>query len=207
MYHGLRKNSQMVKIIFSQTNCSFERMKHTYRFFSCIVILFCVFSCNLHSKKATILEYNGKFPDESAKNIEITISEEGKISFTLFAPVMNKYCDENSYIDFPEGIIISSYSNGEKHSTLTADYAISNEFSECYEAHGNVVIVDLVKQESILTEKIIWDKRKKKIYSDTEITRIKADGTIDKGDGFESDEKFTKYSIKNSRVEILADGL
>jgi len=154
-----------------------------------------------------MFEYNGKFPDESARNIEIIMSEDGQITLTLYAPIMNKYYGNNPYTDFPEGITVSSYTNGDKHSTLTADYAISEELSQRYEAQGNVVIVDLVKEESILTEKIIWDKINKRIYSNVEITKIKADGTIDKGDGFESDEKFTKYSIKNPRGEILAEEL
>ena len=181
-------------------------MKKTPHFFY-ILMLLCVLGCSSKSEKTTVLEYNGKFPDESARNIEIIMSEEGKITFTLYAPLMNTYYGDEPYVDFPEGIKVSSYTNGEVHSTLTADYAITDERSQRYEARGNVVIVDLVKEESILTEKIIWNKMTKRIYSDVEITRIKADGTVDMGDGFESDEKFTKYSIKNPRGEILAEEL
>ena len=173
----------------------------------CILILLCINSCNSGAEKTTLLEYAGKFPDESARNIEIIMSEEGKITFTLFAPVMNKYFGDNPYMEFPEGIMVASYTNGEKQSTLTADYAINEEHTQRMEAHGNVVIVDLVKQESILTEKIIWNKVGKRIFSDVEVTQIKADGTINQGDGFESDEKFTKYTIRNPRGEILAEEL
>jgi len=175
---------------------------------TCYFLMFlCIFSCNSKSNKTTVFEYDGKFPDESARNIEIVMSENGQITFTLFAPLMNKYYGENPYTDFPEGITVSSYTNGEKHSTLTANYAINEESKQRYEASGNVVIVDLVKEESILTEKIIWDKLKKRIFSDVEITQIKADGTIQKGDGFESDEKFTNYSIRNPRGEFIAEEL
>ena len=170
-------------------------------------MLFCIFSCSSRTKQITLLEYDGKFPDESAQNIEIIMSEDGKITFTLYAPVMNRYFGENPYTDFPKGIIVSSYTNGEKQSTLTANYAIDEERAQRMEARGNVVIVDLIKQESVLTEKIIWDKMNKRIFSDAEITQIKADGTVNKGDGFESDERFTKYAIRNPRIEILAEEL
>jgi len=180
--------------------------KITYNFFF-LALISCILACNSKSNSVAILEYNGKFPDESARNIEIIMSEDGHISFTLYAPLMNKYFGDNPYFDFPEGITVSSYSNGSKNSTLTANYAISEEHTQRMEAHNNVVIVDLVKKESILTEKIIWDQKKKQIYSDVEITQIKADGTVNKGDGFESDEKFTKYAIKNPRGEILAEDL
>jgi len=169
-------------------------------------MLFCILSCTSRSEVA-LLEYNGNFPDDSARNIEITRSEEGEISLILYAPVMNTYRGDNPYTDFPEGIMVTSYTNGEKQSTLTANYAIDEERAERMEAHGNVVIVDLVKQESILTEKIIWDKRNKRIFSDVEVTQIKADGTVQKGDGFESDERFTKYVIINPRGEILVEEL
>ena len=153
------------------------------------------------------MEYEGKFPDESAKNIEYIMSENGQIAFVLNAPMMNTYYGDRSYNDFPEGITVSSYTNGEKHSTLTANYAIREDFSERMEARGNVVIVDLVKHESIYTEKIIWDQKHKRIFSDVEVTQIKADGTKNMGDGFEADEKFTKYTIRNSRGEFLAEEL
>ncbi|MCL2290024.1 MAG: LPS export ABC transporter periplasmic protein LptC [Bacteroidetes bacterium] len=169
-------------------------------------MLLCIFSCSSHSE-VILLEYDGKFPDESVRNIEIIRSEEGELAFTLYAPVMNKYYGDEPYTDFPEGITVTSYTNGDKQSTLTADYAIDHERADRMEAHGNVIIVDLVKEESILTEKIIWDKRSKRIFSDVEVTQIKADGTVNKGDGFESDEKFTKYVIENPRGEILVEEL
>jgi hypothetical protein len=174
------------------------------RFF--FLLLLCILSCG-SGAKVTVLEYDGKCPDESARNIEIIMSEEGKITFTLFAPVMNKFYGDNPYIEFPEGITVSSYTNGEKNSTLKADYAISEEYSQRYEAHTNVLIVDFVKQESKKKKKIIWDKKSKRIYSDVEVTQIKADGTINVGDGFESDEQFKRYAIKNPRGEILVEEL
>jgi LPS export ABC transporter protein LptC len=167
----------------------------------------CILSCRSKSNKVTVLEYDGKFPDESARNIEIIMSEDGETSFILRATLMNKYYGDEPYMDFPEGIEVSSFSNGKLNATLRANYAIEEERFQRREAHGNVVIVDLIKNETILTEKIIWDQKKKRIYSDVEITQIKSDSTINKGDGFESDEKFTKYSIRNPRGEILANDL
>ena len=182
-------------------------MKHIFSVFFYFLFLFCIFSCSYRSAKVEILEFNGKFPDESAKNIEYIMSEEGKIAFSFYAPVMNTYYSDSSYIDFPEGITVSSYTNGEKHSTLTANYAIKEEYTQRMEAQGNVVIVDLIKHESILTERIIWDQMNKRIFSNEEVTQIKSDGTKMMGDGFEADEKFTTYTIRKPRGEILAEEL
>lgn len=171
--------------------------------FLCGVAFF--ISCNSKSESLTPVCFDGKYPDESAQDIEIVVSDSGEVNFKIFAPVMNKYEGANSYMDFPEGIIVTSYSNGEKHSVLTADYAISEDRIQRMEASKNVVITDLQKKESIRTEQIIWDKRNKIIYSNVEVVQIKADGTTNRGDGFEADERFTKYSIRNPRGEMLAN--
>ena len=184
-----------------------NRFKHSFFLFLNFLLLLSILSCGSNSKSVSLLEYDGKFPDESARNIELIMSENGQITFTLYAPVMNKYYGDNPYMDFPEGIMVTSYTNGEKQSTLTAYYAINEERTGRMEASKNVVIIDLIKQESILTEKIIWDKMNKRIFSDVEVTQIKADGTINNGDGFESDERFTKYTIIYPRIEILAEEL
>ncbi len=170
-----------------------------------VIMLF--FSRNNSNNKVAIYEYEGKFPDESAKDIELVMSDSGVVSFTIFAPRMNKYEGDSAYMDFPEGITIVSYSNGERQSILTADYAISVEKNGRMEAHRNVVITDLQKQESIKTEEIIWDKALKKIYSNVSVRQIKADGSINTGDGFEADERFTKYVVFRPRAEVLVEDL
>ena len=165
-------------------------------------------SCSDDFKKIAPKEYNGKFPDESATDIEIVFSDSGRTSFILYAPLLNKYLIDKPYMDCPKGITITSFDNeGNKQSVLTADYAISEDKSERMEASSNVVIRDLIKHETIETEIIIWDKKHKRIYSESEVRQIKADGTINIGDGFDADERFTKHTIQNPRGEMLTDDL
>ncbi len=171
----------------------------------CAIVLF--FSCGSKNNRIEVYEYNGKYPDESAKDIELVMSDSGVISFILYAPVMNKYIGDSSYMDFPEGIKIISFSNGEQQSVLTADYAISEEREGRMEAHKNVVITDLKKHESIKTEELIWDKATKEIYSNVAVKQIKADGTINTGDGFNADERFTKYVVFRPRAQVIVEDL
>ncbi len=172
-----------------------------------IVAIMLFFSCSNGNDTVKLYEYEGKFPDESAKNMELVMSDSGVVNFTIYAPLMNKYYGEEPYMDFPEGIKITSYSNGVKQSVLTADYAISKEKQGLMMAQKSVVITDLLKHESIKTEKIIWDKANKKIYSDVPVKQIKADGTINTGDGFEADERFTKYVVFRPRAEVFVEDL
>lgn len=172
-----------------------------------------LFSCKQEIPKNELLEYDGKFPDESSTDIELIFSDDGIKSFVLTAPVLNTYTPNDSqpdrnYMDCPEGIKIVSYDeNGFEQSILTADYAISEQHTRTMEARKHVVVTNLIKHETIETEQIIWDKNNKKIFSNVEVKQIKADGTINYGDGFEADEKFTKYVVWNPRGEVLAEDI
>ncbi len=166
-------------------------------------------ACSQEFNTITPYEYDGKFPDESAKDMRIVFSDSGRINYIIYAPVLNKYTDdENPYTDCPKGVEISSFDEyGRLQSTLTADYAISEENTQLMEARSNVVITDVQKNEKIESEKISWDQKNKRIYSDVEVRQIKADGTVNIGDGFDADERFSKYVIRNPRGEVLADDL
>jgi len=175
-----------------------------------VVGLVLFISCSEKMKVDSLLEYQGKYPDESAEDMEIIYSEAGKKSFVLYAPLLNKYYEGQdafvSYMDCPKGITIISYDdNGEEQSVLTADYAISEEKSRKMEARHNVVLKNLKKNEIIETEQIIWDKNKRKIFSEKEVRYIKSDGSVSIGDGFDADERFSKYSVWNPRGEIVTD--
>lgn len=178
--------------------------KNTILFFTSIVFFF---SCSNQFKTVSLLENDGKFPDESAREMEIIFSDSGRVNFIIYTPLLNKYVEEE-YMDCPEGVKIISFDEyGNEQSVLTADYAISEDHKQVMEAHKNVVIKDIRKNEVIETEKIVWDKKRERIHSDVEVRQIKADGTINIGDGFDADDRFSKYSIRNPRGEVLADDL
>ena len=178
---------------------------------STLFLAFGVFfiSCGTQEfSKNQLLEYDGKFPDESANDVEISFSDSGRVSFEIFAPLLNKYNGDAPYMDCPEGIKIISYdSRGEKEAILTSEYAISEELTQRMEARSHVVITNVKNGDTLKTEKIIWDKGNKRIYSDVEVRQIRSDGTVNIGDGFDADERFTKYTVRNQRGEIIADDL
>lgn len=155
--------------------------------------------------KNDLLIYNGKIPDESVTNLKLTFSDSGRVSFSIESPIMNKYGGDAAYMDCPQGIKIISYDPmGEPESCLTADYAISEERTQRMEARRNVVITNLKLGDTLKTKKIVWDKRNKRIYSNVRVQQIRADGTINIGDGFDADEHFTKYTVRNPRGQVIA---
>ena len=187
------------------------RFKKTFKKIApCLLALGVIFvSCKQEEfSKDKLYSYHGKFPDESAENLHLTYSDSGRLNFEIHTPILNKYYGDHTYMDCPEGIEIISYDNlGQPEAVMRADYAIDAERDMRLEAQNNVVITNLKKGDTIKTEKIIWDKRLRRIYSDVPVRQIRADGTIYNGDGFDADEKFTRYTVRNPRGEIIANDL
>lgn len=178
-------------------------LKNTILALLCMVFFI---SCRDEFKTVSRMDFNGKYPDESATDMELVFSDSGIINYIIEIPLLNKYLGTNPYMDCPKGITITSYTEtGQKQSRLTADYAISYDNDMRMEASKNVVITDLINNETIETEQIIWDKKKRRIHSNVEVRQKKADGTVNIGDGFDADERFTQYSVRNPRGEMLAD--
>ena len=176
----------------------------------CLLIMGVIFiSCKKDEfSKDKRLSYHGKYPDESTTELHLTFSDSGRLNYEINTPILNKYSENDTYMDCPEGIEIISYDiYGEPEAMLTADYALNAEREMRMEAQHNVVITNLKKGDTIKTEKIIWDKKLRRIYSDVPVRQIRADGTIYKGDGFDADEKFTRYTVRNPRGEIIANSL
>ena len=152
-------------------------------------------ACKSKNGNSQLLEYDGKFPDESAENMTLTVSDSGIVSFIVKAPVFNTYRTDSTYMDYPEGITAISYTEGGlKQAILTANYAC-NINNSMYKASKIVVIIDVLKGDTLRTEEIIWDQRRRMIYSNVLVKQTKADGSVNYGDGFEADERFTKYTI------------
>jgi len=168
---------------------------------SCIMMLFA--ACKSSGNKTELLEYEGKYPDESAENMTITVSDSGRTSFIVNTPMLNRYNGDTSYVDCPKGITIISFNDfGRKQAIITASYAcqINNNL---FKATDNVVIHDLESGDSVITDEVIWDQRRRIIYSTKSVKQIKGDGSVNYGDGFDADERFTRYTIIHPHGEMV----
>ena len=160
-------------------------------------------ACKSSGSKAELLEYQGKFPDESAENMMITVSDSGRTSFIVSTPMLNYYTTtDSSYMDCPMGLRITSFNDyGRKQALITAKYAcqINNNL---FKATDSVIIYDLINGDSVMTNEVIWDQRRRSIYSTQPVRQVKRDGSVNYGDGFDADERFTRYTIIHPHGEM-----
>lgn len=85
-------------------------------------------------------------------------------------------------------------------SMIKADTAYYFTETELWKLIGNVH-AENVDGELFDTQLLFWDQRKRNVYSDSTI-RIQQDNQIIIGRGFESNQDFTKYTIRKTEGVI-----
>ena len=166
----------------------------TYSFL--IFVFFSLLSCeNKLEDVDAVSSQKNKIMVETSKDILVTYSDSAEIKAILKSPLFKNYKSDDPYYEMPIGLEINFFSKGEKESKskLTANYGIRREKKKLMEVRNNVVVINN-KGEKLNTEKLIWNELTQKIYSD-EFVKVTQKDKIIYGDGFESDQSFTKYRI------------
>lgn len=163
-----------------------------------------MFSCETDIEKIKSLTDPSDLPDVHAQKVEIIYTDSANLSMILEAERIKRFGNtERPYIEFPEGMFVRFFDDSMKvESEITANYAIYYNDEKLWEAKGNVVAHNIGKGEKLNTEELFWDENKKKIYSNS-FSRIETeDGTFYGQDGFESNQRFTKWRLKSSRGTV-----
>jgi LPS export ABC transporter protein LptC len=167
-------------------------------------ILFFVFSCARNRNE--IIDAVGErqlFPSLHGVDIITLISDSGITRYRITAPVWSIFDRADPpFQEFPEGIHLERF---DIHLivdvNIRSDYAKFLEREERWILRGNVDATNL-EGERIETERLFWDQRAEKIYSDT-LTRITdPTGLIMYGDGFTSDQMLADIVLANARGVI-----
>ncbi len=138
-----------------------------------------------------------ELPSLSAEGFEMIFSDSTVIRFKLQTPELIRHDDEKEpFTEFPRGVKIEKYdARMNIVSSISAQYAKNFDSDDRWEAKNNVVAVN-VNGDTLKTEYLVWDTQKQKISSDQFVKIIKRD-QIFSGIGFESNQDFTKYHIRN----------
>ncbi len=157
-----------------------------------------LFACTNDIRQINFPVNLDSLPIQSAKNIEILYSDSAILKVKISAPKLERYTNtKEPYIEFVDGIKVLFYDNDKNIvSSLKSNYAIFDEKSETWEAKEDVVVIN-TKGEVIKTELLIWDRKKKLLYSD-KFVKITTKEEVLYGDGFEADQNFNNYTIHNT---------
>jgi LPS export ABC transporter protein LptC len=159
------------------------------------VLLTGIISCTSDEEKQMVLNDRVNLPLETGKNIYITYTDSGLTKAKVFAPLLERYSnDERQETVMQKGITAYFYNTG------SANQVERYDRDKKMIARNDVVLVSR-KGDTLNTEELIWDEVKQKIYSD-KFVRITTKNEIIMGDGFESNTEFTQYKIFSIRGVI-----
>ena len=156
-------------------------------------VAFVVYSCKGKLGEAEHLDLEDT-PTQVVNDMFVVQTENGKMKMRAEAPCMEKYSkgDTLDYELFPEGFFVYGYDEqGRLETEIVADNARHLKYDdkrESWEAFGNVVVKNLIKQEVMETDTLYWDQKNEKIYTNCYVRMYSPQGFM-QGYGMESDQR------------------
>jgi len=154
-------------------------------------------SCKNRMKTVESLDNLDSIPTQTVQNMEGWQVEGGLVMGRLTAPYMEKYSrGTDPYEIFPFSFRVEVYTReGILETVITADKALHRSGEQqIWIATGNVVIRNLLKEETMETDTLYWDQQQKKIYTHCYV-RLTSPDFFAQGYGMESDERATNAKI------------
>ena len=144
-----------------------------------------------------------------AYDVVVERSDSGMLVAKLSAPVMISLDNDNadsSMLEFPKGFTAYMFDIGDTTPTsmIRGDYGVNFEKKELVIARHNVVVTNMKTQETLETETLFWDQRKKKIYT-SNVVKISSPDKIIFGDSLTANEDFSRREIFGIRATIELD--
>lgn len=160
-------------------------------------------SCGTKEPKPTI-EDPDTTPTQISYDHRSINSKDGRQKYRMETPLLKRYeLASEPFTEFPEGIKVELFGDStlSVESDIRADYAHLNEATELWTARGHVVANNYAGQRRLVTERLYWDQKTKKIYSDT-LTMVVDRGNRHVGSNFEADETFETWTFHNTTGQI-----
>ena len=183
-------------------------------------VAFVVYSCKGKLAEAEALKL-GETPVQRVDDMFIVQSENSLMQMRAEAPLMERYENDSlSYELFPKGISVFGYSEeGKLETEIIADNARHLKYKdgrESWEAFGNVVVKNLINQETMETDTLYWDQENERIYTHCYVRMYSPDGFA-QGYGMESDQRardtelfnpFNNYAIMSQdSTKVIIDSV
>ena len=184
-------------------------------------VAFVVFSCGQKLREAEKLNLD-KTPVQIVENMFSVQTKDGVLELRVEAPRMERFENDTCTMEtFPESFTVYSYTaEGLLETVISADNAVHQQSKrgkvEFWRADGNVVIQNVIKQETMETDTLYWDQQAKEIYTDCYVRMYSADGFM-QGYGMRSDEKAqhaviqkpfnTYYVVEKDSTQVVIDSV
>ena len=164
-------------------------------------VAFIVFSCKGKLSEAERLNL-AETPVQTVDSMFVVQTRNGGIQMRVEADVMERYENDTcSYELFPKGLHAFAYTDGDMletvlHSNNAKHFKSKKSTEEYWSAFGNVVVQNVINQQTLETDTLYWDQANKEIYTDCYVRMYSPDGLI-QGYGMRSDERARNAIVLN----------
>jgi len=138
--------------------------------------------------------------------LTVVQSQNGMVKMRFSTPLMERYqLAKEPYMEFRRGVRVTTYDDSTMNevSTLVADYAIFFEKRELWEAKGNVVATN-AEGQTLYTQQLFWNQKTHRVYSNVD-SKITQGNDVFIGEGFESDDRFDRWSFRKFTGKLTVD--
>ena len=158
----------------------------------CIPLVF-LGACVTKEKPKPVI-YDG--PLRQAENITLHYAERDKVKTILQAKKVNEF--QNGDREFPEGVYLEFFDEmGKMNSTLRANTAYYFKQENKWRGRGDVVVINMGKDQQLNTEELFWMPATKKIFTEKFVT-ITDHQDIIYGTHLKANQDLSNYSLKET---------
>ena len=157
---------------------------------SCFFILSCENDINkvdaLMKKKTAV---------EEVLKVTSYMSQDGIMKAKLTSPYMLRHQTDSAYAEFPRTLHVDFFNDTLKiESILDAHYARYREYERKVFLKDSVVVINILKGDTLKTDELWWDQNKQEFYTDKPVRIYQPDKTI-YGIGMKAGQSLDWYNI------------
>lgn len=167
------------------------------------IVLMCLVGCKDGELKSVVDHATDpeRVPTMATNDVQTIISDDGHTRYRITTErwLMFEEAREPHWI-FPAGVKAEEMDSAYAIiTTIECDSAYYDKHKQLWDLNGNVHITN-DDGDVIMTDQLYWDQGQHKLYSDAFI-HVEKQGRVIEGYGYESNEKFTTYTLR--RVEAI----
>lgn len=170
------------------------------RFIPFIILTFYFAACNT-VPEVDLTKRKTNFPDRTLINAHIYYKDSGRIVLDLRSPLIEEYSMiDTPYMKFPKGLELDFYNKkSDTPGYLRANWATASELRGWYEGRGDVLVIN-EKGDTLKTQKLFWNKKTRKIFTqDTVFLISKMGDSLQANNGLEATDDLKEYTLFNNQ--------
>ena len=172
----------------------FNIVKYVRRIATATAVAIVVCGCSSKLRQADAIDLS-QAPVQIVDNMFAVQTKDGVVLQRMEADEMLRFSSDTlDYELFPKGLNVYAYTeDGRLETYIRSDEAKhindgKKSKGEVWEAYGNVVISNVIKNETMETDTIYWDRNKAEIYTDCYVKLYSSQGLV-QGKGMRSDDR------------------